>query len=96
MVGPLVDGPVDVPRVDVLLMTLKLIVLQQVSYSYPSKYPVDDRSEDILFISSNRCTVDYSQVDVLLRIPDDDPTVNGQADSPPVNGILNYPPEYAQ
>lgn len=28
MVGPLVDGPVDVPRVDVLLMTLKLIVLQ--------------------------------------------------------------------
>lgn len=47
-------------------------------------------------MSSNRCTVDYSQVDVLLRIPDDDPTVNGQADRPPVNGILNYPPEYAQ
>lgn len=96
MVGPLVDGPVDVPRVDVLLMILKLIVLQEVSYSYPSKYPVDDHSEDILFMSSNTCTVDYSQVDVLLLSPDDDPTVNVQADSPPVNGILNYPPEYVQ
>lgn len=35
MVGPLVDGPVDVPRVDVLLMTLKLIVLQLVSFHTP-------------------------------------------------------------
>lgn len=54
-------------------------------YSYPSKYPVDDPID-----------VDDSQVDVLLRSPDYDPTVNSQADSPPVNGILNYPPEYVQ
>lgn len=54
-------------------------------YSYPSKYPNDDPID-----------VDDSQVDVLLRSPDYDPTVNSQADSPPVNGILNYTPEYVQ